>query len=790
VRSDRRAVIRWAWRLLRRDGRQQLFMTLLLIVAVGAAVCGAAMAVNAQHDNRSLFGDADAVVRVDGRDATVVRDAIATVPARFGDAEAIWHTPLEVPGSSAVVDLRGQEPGGALGGPTLSLVDGRYPATRDEVAITDGAADLFRASVGGSIDVTGEPRTVVGLVENPLDLDSEFVLELPDDNAPSEFVSVLTSVDGREITPGGIPGQVGLLRLDGLSDSTAPVVVMAIAAVLALVGLVAAAGFLVAALRRQRQLGMLAALGGSQRDLRLVMVANGVAVGLVAAVVGTVGGTIVWFEARHAAERAAAKRIARFDLPWTLVASTAVLAVATAAFAAWWPARQVSRLPIMTALSGRPTRPRPVHRPVVVAIALVAIGVALVVVAAPTGDNPRPVLLCLGLVAVVLGAVAISPATVRILGVVAKRMPFAPRLALRDLARYQSRSAASLAAITLGLGICVAIMAVAAANVYPASEGNLSSRQLLVTRGAVAPTDGGAVDPDAARVLDALGAGVRSVPLDLAINPDATGDRREPISVGEPIDESSTRFLGPAYVATPEVLAYFGIDATGIDPSTDLLLAQDRTVALVDVSVRPDPGSQAVTTQVVDLPMYSAAPFALVTESAMQRHGWTPLRAAWFAESVDELTSTQVDAARAAAADVGLRVEVRDAQDALASLRDWTTAGGAAVALAIVAMSVGLVRGEAAHDMRTLTATGAAARTHRAVTASTAAALAVLGVGLGMVGAYIFLVASYRSELEDLTPLPVRQLAVLAVGVPVVAALGGWLLAGRRPGVIARRALD
>jgi putative ABC transport system permease protein len=768
-------------------------MTLLLVVAVGAAVCGSAMAVNAQHDDRSLFGDADTVVRVDGSDVDSVHDAIAAVQAQFGRAEAIRHTPLEVPGSSAVLDLRGQDPGGQLGGPTLALRDGRYPETRDEVALTDHAAELYRADIGASIDVAGEARTVVGIVENPLDLDSEFVLELPDDTVPSEFVSVLTSVDGREITPDAIPGQVGLMRLDDFRDTAAPIVVMAIAAVLTLVGLVAAAGFLVAAQRRQRQLGMLAALGGSQRDLRLVMVANGVVVGIVAAVAGTVGGTIVWFQARHAAERAAAKRIARFDLPWTLVALTAVLAVATAAFAAWWPARQVSRLPIMTALSGRPTRPRPVHRPIAVALALVAIGVAFVVVAAPTSDEPRPVLLCIGLVSVVLGAVSISPATVRILGVVAKRMPFAPRLALRDLARYQARSAASLSAITLGLGICVAIMAVAAANVYPASEGNLSSRQLLVTTSGVGHADADALDDAAGRVLAALGDDVRSVPLDLAFDPDATGAAREPISVGEPVDENTTRFLGPAYVATPDVLAHFGIDASAVDPGTDVLLArhrEEREIELVDLSERPEPGSRVVTTQLVDLPSYSAAPFALVTEAAMQRHGWTAVRAAWFVESTAELTSTQVDAARAAAADAGLRVEVRDAQDALASLRDWTTAAGAALALAIVAMAVGLVRGEAAHDMRTLTATGAAARTRRAVTASTAAALAVLGVALGTVGAYVFLVAAYRSELDALTPLPAGQLAALAVGVPVVAALGGWLLAGREPRAFARRALD
>ena len=49
---------------------------------------------------------------------------------------------------------------------------------------------------------------------------------------------------------------------------------------MALVCLIAAAGFVAVAQRRQRQLGLLAALGATERDLRSVLVANGLLVGL------------------------------------------------------------------------------------------------------------------------------------------------------------------------------------------------------------------------------------------------------------------------------------------------------------------------------------------------------------------------------------------------------------------------------------------------------------------------------------------------------------------------------
>ena len=49
---------------------------------------------------------------------------------------------------------------------------------------------------------------------------------------------------------------------------------------------------------------------------------------------------------------------------------------------------------------------------------------------------------------------------------------------------------------------------------------------------------------------------------------------------------------------------------------------------------------------------------------------------------------------------------------------------------------------------------------------------------------------SLRTTLDVLTPLPLPQLLTLALGLPVAACAAGWLLAGREPPAIARRALD
>ena len=274
------------------------------------------------------------------------------------------------------------------------------------------------------------------------------------------------------------------MRIDGGSDISGAVtatIVAAITLVMALVGLVAAAGFVVVAQRRQRQLGLLSAIGASARQLRLVMIVNGAIVGSVAAIGGAILGVVGWIATAPWVESGANHRIDRFALPWALIATTLLLAVVMATAAAWWPARVVSRLSVIAALSGRPSRPRPVHRSLVLALALVACGVGAIAVAGPTSNHVRPLVLVMGLLAVVVGFVFVSPAAVRALAVPARRLPFAARLALRDLARYQARAAAALAAITLGLGISVAVVAIAGANEYRSDEGNLSAQQLLMT---------------------------------------------------------------------------------------------------------------------------------------------------------------------------------------------------------------------------------------------------------------------------------------------------------------------
>jgi putative ABC transport system permease protein len=179
-----------------------------------------------------------------------------------------------------------------------------------------------------------------------------------------------------------------------------------------------------------------------------------------------------------------------------------------------------------------------------------------------------------------------------------------------------------------------------------------------------------------------------------------------------------------------------------------------------------------------------------ITLDGLRRHGWQQLPAGWLIESGRPLTSHQIAEARQAAADRGLTIEVKEEGSSNAKTMAIATAAGAILALAILAMTVGLIRSESAGDLRILTATGATSGIRRTLTASTAGALALLGALLGVAGAYVMLVALYHDDLGYLSHVPVVYLALAIVGVPVAAAAAGWLVAGREPPAIARRAIE
>jgi putative ABC transport system permease protein len=192
-----------------------------------------------------------------------------------------------------------------------------------------------------------------------------------------------------------------------------------------------------------------------------------------------------------------------------------------------------------------------------------------------------------------------------------------------------------------------------------------------------------------------------------------------------------------------------------------------------------------------NLPGGTDAPNTVLTEYAVSKYDLQTQLTGWLIQAPAPLTATQISAARQLALAYGVTVDTRSDNPDSGEFTAAGTALGIVIALSVLVMSVGLIRSETARDLRTLTATGAGAMTRRMITAATAAALGLLGAILGMAGAVIAGLAWEHSDLSLLFgDVPLTDVLVLLIGLPLIAAAVGWLLAGREPGFISRQPLD
>jgi putative ABC transport system permease protein len=836
--AARRAVVRWAWRMFRREWRQQVLVTALLTVAVAAAIGSVTVVYNSAPAEDAEFGSAGHLLRFDGGDPRLLAAGLAAAETRFGTIDAIGHRSLTVPGGVDKVEFRAQDPRGAYGGARLALRRGSYPNGADEVAVTDGVATLLGLEIGQTLALDGRRRTVVGIVENPRDLSDEFALVSPPSAGRPDRVTVLVDADAGAVDAfidelGNQSAFAGSETRSSNRGADALAMFSVATVFLLLATLVAAAGFAVIAQRRLRQLGMLAAIGATGKHLRLVLLTNGAVVGAIGALLGTIAGLALWVALVPTLEPAFGHRIDPVSLPWALLAMVVLVAVVGATAAAWWPGRAVARVPVTLALSARPPRPKPAHRSAIVAAVLIPAGFASLALA----NQSSPPLIIAGILATIFGTLLLGPLAIRLVARAAGRFPIAVRLALRDLARYQARSGSALAAITLALGIAAAVVVVAAAEEGKSAgePPNLSTRQIRVHTGAIA-------DPDLVAVLMAaelerMAVGVRRLAADLddaAVIPlhnarkpseqpgTVDGVRVYPVQglyrkIDDPDSERWSRraktcasetdcwvLESRLYVATPALLRYIGIDPATVDPSTDFLADPSvGTDGLVVPVAKPTKRFEIAELPVTNVRRIDSrklfgspsgesglAPASFITLDGLRRLGLRQVPSGWIVESSRPLTSEQVADARALAAENGLTIETRRESTSLATTKALAIAAGALLALAILAMTVGLIRSESAGDLRTLTATGATSRIRRTLTAATAGALALLGALLGVAGAYLMLAATYFDKLDYLGRIPVLYLVLMVVGIPLAATAAGWLLAGREPPAIARPVIE
>ncbi len=825
----RRAVFRWGWRLFRREWRQQLLVLGLLTVAVAATIWGTSVVTNWQlgNPNYATYGTAAAQVTLPGTDPHLAAD-IATIQGRWGPADLIENQDIPS-GTTQSVQLRAENPRGHYNSPLLSLVSGTYPAGPGQVALTSQVATLDHTHVGGTWQAAGTTWRVTGIAQDPSNLADEFALVAPGQVPhPGQVTMLLGSspavqqaISNGNGTLPGIPAATFVFP-SASRTGPSPAMVVLVVEVLGLVfiGLVSVAGFSVMAQRRLRALGMLSAIGATERNLRLVMIVNGLAVGVAAALAGAVLGFAAWFAYVPTLQQAAGHVVDAANLPWWAFAIGVVFAIATSVLASRRPAKSIAQVPVVAALSGRPAPPKAVHRSALPGVIVFAVGVTCLAFAgglAGVAGSGHALPLLGGLVAVIVGIVLLAPLAISVLTAGAgPRLPVAIRIALRDLVRYRARSGAALAATTfavfLAMGICI-VASIRFGNPLGWIGPNLSGSQLIVYP---QQSQGGGMmtqlsNAEAAGLSGRVNSLAASLHTRSVVPLEFTGATLYQVGTQE---HSPFNFTGTVYVATPQLLATYGIKASQIAPGTDILTMRPGLASLPHLemiwsntespggSVPGSSGSPPCTLSndclpnpvmqtVSNLPSGTSAPNTLITEYAVSKYHLQPSLNGWLIQAPAPLTATQINAAQQLALRYGVTVETKSDTPGPGDFADGATALGIVIALGVLAASVGLIRSETARDLRTLTAAGASPRTRRMITAATAAALGLLGAILGMAGALVAGLAWAHSSLSAMFgDLPLSDVLILLVGLPLVAAAGGWLLAGREPAAIARQPLD
>ncbi|MFJ5116981.1 FtsX-like permease family protein [Kitasatospora sp. NPDC088548] len=744
----------------------------------------------------------------------------------------------------------------------LDVVDGRAPGAPHEAAATRAFLERSGLRLGGTTAVKGldrTPFTITGVVEHPGDLrkvelvarPGELIAPLAEARDRDRPVAGIGSADEKPVStdawlvrlPAGavidwakvrefnaygytvtsrsvaldppdrsaVPYYRDGPRYAETSARTTTAVMVATVTGMALleVALLAGPAFAVGARRSRRQLALLAAAGGNRTHVGAVVLGAGVVLGLAGAVTGVVLGIGLVALVRPWIERAGGSRFGHFDPAPLDLAAIAGIGVATALLAAALPALQAARRSVTAGLSGRDTVNAPNRWITLLGLVMLAGGAALALYSAGSGTgmpgtpvaggyDARTLGVLGGSVSAELGLLACTPVLISLFGRLARFLPIAARLALRDSARHRSRTAPAVAAVMAAVAGAVAV------GVYTAST-DAQARQDYrpqTPNGAVTLTTG--VDsPD----LPRLRATMEQELPDLG----PRGDLYQAVyrfcancssTVHPKGGDRTRRFAGQGRLVVGDDAVLHNLFAVH-DPAAEQALAAGKAVvfdpsylfdgkavfqlrgggAPLQPGEIPAPDVQEVGVEAVLVDNPSAARYGqvLVNPATVHRLGLSAQAtgAIWLpATPPDDKAQQRADAA-AARLDRMAGVGVERGYQPKSDLVTLSLSGFAAlVVLGAAGIATGLAAADSRHDQATLAAVGAPPRIRRTLAGLQCALIAALGAVLGTVNGFVPAMSLLKVRTAgglDGGSAPVTApwvlIALTALVLPVVAGL-------------------
>jgi len=776
-----------------RKGRWRSVLVALLIALPVMAMAGAITildTVNPTPERRAIsrMGTADLILYPNG---TSGEDQLRALLPGGSQIEPVVQgsDSIIVGGAESPIGIQAMDLNGLAKG-ILMVVSGRTPEQPDEVAITANVEKLAKAGEGDTIAMRGLGDVkVVGVVEDPMNLRSTTVLVDPalagQVGGPGRTSWLVALPAGATLgnlpdsigysanpTPGGAePLFIATARGDAERPSETQTGFIFVLGGLALVeaALVASAAFAVSIRRRQRELGLLGAVGGEPSHLAASVLAEALFLGLIGAVAGIVLGLIVAVLSAPWLDQLTDRRNPALAISpsWLLVAGG--IGLLAALIAAAIPSWTAARVPILAALSGRRPPTAPARRTLHLGVATVVVAFAITLLGAGWGFSGVNVsLLLIGAVLGVLGFGACSPWLLERLEGLAVRLPLSSRLALRDTARSRSRNGPIVTALLASFAATVAMATLLSSQDAQAAERyqpSLRSDQLMVF-GPGATTAG----PRAAQELGAIGYG----PIVQTYG--SNGD-------GEYLTAKGWNRGGNLVVGDESLLTALGAEAA-IDDFRNgaAILLTDEQKDYGTATVHGTSGNSKVgtvpTRTVASAQLYGSLPDALVsTQTAASLHLDMGIPTSYLIRLSHAVT--QQDIARAgdlAAGTANTAVTWETGVQHPGELfRMLLVIGSLIFALSVTGVAVALGEAEARPDQRTLLALGADPSVRRRITAARAGVIAaiagVLAVPAGLLPVW-GLLASHHGQMI----VPVPEVLVALVILPLSAIAGAALL--------------
>lgn len=766
-------------------------------------------------------------------------DVAALLPAgsRLVSAPLSRWAKLSTGGTIEVVHADADDP--LLVGLT-EIGSGRAPEARDEGAVPPPMAEaLGFLDASGALreDATvtmadGETVRIVGLTRPTRYSDARsttlvvpfdsvigeaqprsLLVDLPDLPAP-------TRPELRELSRDLAAAGVALLPRDVLltpakwaprADTPIEVNVAALAlgGLALLVGLVevvlvVGSAFAISARRRVRELGLLAASGGAPVDVRRVLLAQGLVLGVLASLVGAALGVGAFHLLVPGYEALTVTRVWTRDVELVTVGALALLGSFTGLAAAFVPAWSISKLTPVSALSGRfPVRPGEsvAHRPAFVLAGLGLLVLALggwwisVAFTPPTPEpvywqpSPVPVLVAgLGLLMLIAGVVWSAPYAVRRVGTLGRVLPLSGRFAFRDAMRHRFRSGA--AAVTLAITVAGAVLTGFATTSVAAvqREDGWMPPHTISLYGIPSADRQPELHSAFRSVLDRTFGDYRLLTASSVAAPSAGGGvgglhvtGRQPHLYVEVVNEQTLHEL-VAEESLDEALAAFR------DGGVVLTRGKDRAEATLGMLPRRKHPELSWTV--------SAARVSTATPVGEFASAWISPETAADLDLVLRDTHAMVrldrpvtERDRAALAVAGFSGSTPDI--VLAQMRwiGWGATGAAGLLTLLVAgMAVALAAAESRSDAATFAAVGAGPRRRRGLGAMHGLFLGLVGTALGL--AIAVPAGLSLTQIDGLAGVLVPWSTLLGtlLVAPLFAALAGWLVTPTRLSLVRRTA--